>query len=158
MITWKDLCEDPSLEDLPYKIELTKDGTIEMSPTRTRHAIYQSRIDTLLHELMRRGQMLVEVAVMTADNVKVADVAWASDERTRIISDELSCSIAPEICVEVWSPSNTRKKMDKKKKLYLGAGALEFWYCDKDGNISFFDADGERERSKLCPKFPRSVG
>jgi Uma2 family endonuclease len=157
MITWKDLCEDPSLEDLPYKIELTKDGTIEMSPTRTKHAIYQSNIVTELDARIKHGQTFVEVGVMTADNVKVADVAWASEKRTQIIEDELACSIAPEICVEVWSPSNTHKKMEKKKKLYLGAGALEFWYCDAAGNITFFDATGELEHSKLCPKFPRSV-
>ena len=157
MITWKDFCEDPSPEDLPYKIELTKDGAIEMTPTRTRRTVYQSCIGALHHDLMRDGQTLVEVGVMTADNVKVADVAWASNERTKTISDELPCSIAPEICVKVWPPSNTRKKMEKKKKLYLGGGAEEFWCCDEVGKISFFNAAGALERSIFCPKFRRSV-
>jgi hypothetical protein len=33
---WSELCRDPSLEDLPYKIELNAWGKIEMSPASNR--------------------------------------------------------------------------------------------------------------------------
>lgn len=157
MPTWKEICENPKFNDLPYKIELTAAGKIEMSPTRSKHAAYQSRIDRKLSELMGCGEMFVEVAIDTRDSVKVADVAWASEQRAKIIVEEFSCSVAPEICVEVWSPSNTRREIAEKRELYLEAGALEFWYCDKEGTITFYDATGELAASKLCPAFPRSI-
>ena len=51
-------------------------------------------------------------------NVKVADVAWASDERADVILDEVSASVAPEICVEVRSDGNTSAEMEFKKTLF----------------------------------------
>ncbi len=31
-MTWEEVCDDPRLQDLPYKIELNQWGNIEMSP------------------------------------------------------------------------------------------------------------------------------
>jgi Uma2 family endonuclease len=58
----------------------------------------------------------------------------------------------------VWSPSNSADEIEMKKRLYLGKGAQEFWYCDAKGGISQFDQSGELTQSKLCPQFPKRVG
>ena len=153
-MTWLDLCKDKRLQDLPYKIELNKAGKIIMSPTRNRHGYYAGKITRLLAKLIPRGEVLVELAVETEDSTKVADVAWASPKTFKIICDEASCSVAPEICVEVRSPFNPDSEMDEKRALYLKAGAKEFWLCDERGRISFFNAAGLLKRSQRCPKFP----
>lgn len=157
MPTWKELCEDPKFNDLPYKVELNAVGQIIMSPVRNIHGHYQSEIAALLRERLPNGKVMVECGVETSDNVKVADVAWVSNEKWKVLRDRFSCSVAPEICVEVWSPSNTRRELDWKRQLFVTAGADEFWYCDKDGKLAFFDGSGEIAQSKLCPGFPRSV-
>jgi len=59
----------------------------------------------------------------TADGVKSADVVWVSDSRADIILEEDAASIAPEICVEVKSASNTLKEMLEKKRLVFRSGS-----------------------------------
>ncbi|MBV9656672.1 MAG: Uma2 family endonuclease, partial [Verrucomicrobia bacterium] len=127
---WEEICQDPKFQDLPYKIELNRFGQIIMSPATARHGNFQSNLAHLLKTLMPGGDTFTELGVETSDSVKVADVAWASDERCAIIENQSSASIAPEICVEVKSPSNSRAEIAIKCQLYLDAGALEFWHCD----------------------------
>ena len=152
-MTWAELCNDKRLQDLPFKIELDRFGKIIMSPTRNIHGFFASRIAHLLKELLPSGETLVECAVETADGTKVADVAWASPETFAVIKPEFSCSVAPEICVEVLSPSNQANEMEFKKQLYLRAGAKEYWVCDEEGKIRFFNVTGEIKGSILCPEF-----
>lgn len=156
-MTWPEVCDDKRLADLPFKVELNRFGKIEMSPTRNIHGYFASEIAQRLKQLMGSGKTLVECAVNTAEGVKVADAAWASDRTFVVIRNEASCSTAPEICVEVTSPSNQRAEIDFKRQLYLRAGAREFWVCDEEGNVEFFGADGVLERSALCPSFPRKL-
>jgi Uma2 family endonuclease len=157
-MTWAEACNDRSLQNLPYKVELNRDGKIIMSPTRNKHGFYQTEIAILLKNLLPHGHAIVECAIDTEEGTYVADATWVSTERFKVIEDELSSSIAPEICVEVWSPSNTKEEIAMKRRLYLGKGALEFWYCDEKGRITHFDASGELRQSNLCPQFPRQVG
>jgi Uma2 family endonuclease len=57
---------------------------------------------------------------------------------------------APEICVEVLSPSNSTKEIDDKRCAYLAAGALEVWIVDPVGRtIAFFGPEGARAGSQL---------
>ena len=40
---WDSLCDDKSLEDIPYRVELTRQGQLVMSPHRSYHSIYLNR-------------------------------------------------------------------------------------------------------------------
>jgi len=156
-MNWQEVVEHPSLRDLPFKIELNERGQIVMSPTKVAHAAYQGAIVLLLKALIKKGRLLVECAVETSKGTKVADVAWASTARYKRIIREIACSIAPEICVEVFSESNTKAEMEEKRRLYLAHGAKEVWFCDRQGRMSFYDAEEKLKRSVLCPKFPGKV-
>ena len=105
------------------------------------------------------GEVVVECAVETIDGVKEADCAWMSQSLWNKVKDEYACSPAPEICVEVLSPDNTRKEMKEKKALYFAAGAVEVWFRDRKGAMTFFlDADSDgAPASKLCPEFPPRI-
>lgn len=153
-MTWVELCNDKNLQDLPYKIELNRAGKIIMSPTRNLHGYFAVKIAKILGELLPDGETIAECAIETEDSTKVADVAWVSQKTFAIIKKEFSCSVAPEICVEVLSPSNAKAEMEFKRKLYLQAGAREYWVCDEVGALQFFNASGQVERSILCPAFP----
>jgi len=151
---WKEVCEHQSLQNLPFKIELNEKGQILMSPVKVYHSAIQGKISRLLPGI---GIVLPECAIKTEKGTKVADIAWCSEERFKIIEHEAECSIAPEICVEVLSSSNTEDEMEEKRVLYISAGATEFWICNEKGDIIFFDAKGRIERSKLVPNFPTKV-
>lgn len=157
MFTWEQLCEDKRFQDLPFKIETNARGQILMSPTSMYHGSNAYRIARLLESLMHQGEVIVECAVQTADGVKEADTAWVSEELWHQVQDAACCSPAPEICVEVISKSNTWEELMHKRQLFIGAGASEYWLCDKEGNIRFFDGITELETSHACPGFPKKL-
>ena len=163
-MNWTEVCEDRTLANLPYKIELDKYGKIIMSPAKKKHSKLQIRIQRLLLKLLRGGEPLPECAVETLEGTKVPDVAWISDARWASMDpNEASCSVAPEICIEILSASNTREEMlgtpEKagKRELYFQSGAVEFWICTESGRISFYDSSGQIRKSKLCPEFPEQL-
>jgi hypothetical protein len=47
--------------------------------------------------------------------------------------------------------------MEFKKQLYLRAGAKEYWVCDEEGKIRYFNVTGELGKTVLCPDFPPQV-
>jgi Uma2 family endonuclease len=151
---WREVCEHPSLQNLPFKVELNENGQILMSPVKVYHSAFQGKITRLLPET---GVVLPECAVKTEKGTKVADIAWASEERFQTIGQEAECSISPEICVEVISTSNTENEIKEKGDLYFKSGAIEFWVCSQDGNMSFYSVHGEINKSKLVPDFPSTI-
>jgi len=156
-LSWKEVCEDPNLQDLPYKIETNDRGQIVMSPTYAWHGKFAFRIAQRLEETLPEGESSVETAIQTAKGTKVADAIWCTAERWAEIKDAYDVPVAPEICVEVRSPTNTDAEIDEKRQLYLDAGAEEVWVCDEKGQIIFYDADGEREASQRASSFPSRI-
>ena len=154
---WKEVVEDPSLRDLPYKIETNEWGQIVMTPASGRHAMYQSYIIEWLNRLARGGRTLPECPIQTSKGVRVADVAWTSDAFLKKYGAPLSFPESSEIVIEVLSPSNSTTEMEDKRRLYFEAGAKEFWLCDEYGNMRFFSPQGEMEKSGLFPEFPGHI-
>ena len=155
---WQELCENPQLKDLPFKMELNHWGQIVMSPAKNAHSVLQWEIQRTIYDLVgNHGKIIPECAIQTSDNVKVADVAWISPERYERVKHEIAYSQAPEICVEIISASNTKNEMLVKKDLYLAAGAQEVWICSMAGEMSFFDLSGELNQSELIKSFPAKL-
>jgi Uma2 family endonuclease len=155
-MNWQEICEHPSLQNLPFKIELNEHGEIIMNAVRVTDSLYQGEIEFLLRSLLKKGKTLPECAIKTSKGTKVADVAWASPDILRIIKHETECSIAPEICVEVLSSSNTNDEMLEKRHLYFEAKAKEVWIC-KEGKMYFYNISGQLVNSLLVPLFPVKV-
>ncbi len=156
-MNWQEVCKDPNLKDLPYKIELNRLGQIVMSPVKVIHSLLQGEIQRQLERRLTRGKALPECAVRTREGTKVADVAWLSAKRLKIVRDEIECSVAPEICIEVISESNTDSEMAQKRRLYFEAGAQEFWTCDEKGRVAFYTPEGAAEISPMIPDFPHTI-
>jgi Uma2 family endonuclease len=153
-MNWQEICSHPALADLPFKLETDRWGHIVMSPASNRHSRLQSLIARLLDRAMTGGEAFVECSVATLDGIKVADVAWASEDFLRRHGDADPYSEAPEIVVEVLSPSNTQAEMEEKKMLYFDRGAKEVWICSDNGAMIFNDAVQRLEHSVLAPTFP----
>ena len=157
---WAEICANPVLRELPFKIQTDKWGHIVMSPATNEHGMYQAKIVALLSRLLDTGAIIAECSIQTREGVKVADVAWASDDFIGRNRGDNPFREAPELCVEILSPSNTVMEMDEKKELYFARGAKEFWICDKcdkNGNITFHKNTGEISRSELAGNFPSPV-
>lgn len=154
---WAEVVEHPSLQDIPFKIETNEFGEIVMNPVKINHSIFQGRISALLQIMRLEGASMVECAIRTSKGIKVADIAWASMEVVKQIQDETEASIAPEVCVEVISRSNTEEEMREKRELYFERGAVEVWTCDNSGNIKFYSKKGEMEKSEMFSNFPNKI-
>ncbi|MEZ4525098.1 MAG: Uma2 family endonuclease [Desulfobacterales bacterium] len=129
-MNWQQVCENPGLRDLPYKIEINERDQIIMSPARLAHGNYPFEIGRILFEIMNwQGRIVTECAIRTAKGTKVADVAWFSEQRWNQVRHEYDSPVAPEICAEVISSANTDSEMREKKRLYFQAGAEEIWFC-----------------------------
>ncbi len=146
---WAEVVADPALRDLPYKIELNAWGKIEMTAASNRHGRLQARTASELNRQLTQGDAITEASVLTDIGVRVPDVAWASAAFLQAHGEETPFTRAPEICVEIISPSNTEAETREKVRAYLAAGAEEVWVIREDGHVLFFDGAGGRAASRF---------
>ncbi|PSQ85200.1 MAG: Uma2 family endonuclease [Bacteroidetes bacterium QH_2_63_10] len=154
---WQEIARDPVLRDLSYKVETNVQGQLIVSPHQNSHSFLQASVRDLLQEQASEGVVVLEFAIATEQGVKVPDVIWTSPERR----DEMEATgdpttLAPEICIEVMSDTNTEEEMQQKRSLYLQAGAEEVWVVDGEGRVRFF-GEADMERSSLVPGYPTRV-
>lgn len=160
LAVWKRLVADPALAALDFRIETDRHGQMIMSPPPApSHGSKQSEICFLLRTIVPTGKVISECPVSTREGVKAVDVAWCSAEKWERFGTEVCFLECPEICVEVWSPSNTRGELEEKKRLYFEAGAEEVWFCGRDGAMRFFQGPSEAvaDHSEKIPEFPVTV-
>ena len=157
-MTWAEMLDDKALNKLDWKIESDRFGNVVMSPPpRSRHREYQGEMIGLLRQKLKDGFAVPECPVETSEGVKEPDAAWISRERRSSRPNDPVYLIAPEICVEVMSPCNSKEETTERKRLFFEKGAVEFWVCDLLGKMTFSDAGGGLPASKMCPDFPAKL-
>jgi Uma2 family endonuclease len=147
---WEELCRDPSLQDLPYKIELNAWGKVEMSPASVRHGWLQAAVASAFARQLHTGVALTECPILTEIGIRVPDVVWASAPFMRKHQGLSPLPRAPEICVEVLSRSNVEAEIEAKTRAYLDAGALEVWIVAEEGSVRFVDQSGDLANSRFA--------
>jgi Uma2 family endonuclease len=83
------------------------------------HSVFQGEIAALLKAERKDGKVLTECAVRTRQGTRIADVAWVSPETFQRVKDEIECSVAPELCIEVLSSSNTAEELMLRSLKFL---------------------------------------
>ncbi len=148
---WSEVINNPFLKDLPFKIELNKFGKILMSPASNSHRRKQMKIGNKLANHLPNGEVISECSIQTSEGVKVADVVWASNEFIQTYAYKTPYPKAPEICIEIVSPSNSKAEIAEKIELYLAKGAQEVWIAYDNGKINTFTHAGEIQTSTIAP-------
>ena len=136
---------------MPYNIELNKFGQVLMSPASNRQGILQYKVGSKIFNNLKSGVIVSKCSILTNDGVKVSNIAWLSDEFYSEFGEQTPHPKAPEICVEVKSPGNSKAEMEEKVRLYLEKGALEVWIVDESAKITFHTHTGKMKTSKLAP-------
>jgi Uma2 family endonuclease len=156
---WHEVLADPLLAKLPHRIETDRHGHIVMSPPPAfPHGRRQATIAGLMLKLIPGGHAVTECPLSTSDGVKAIDVAWISPAREENVTEPIVLERAPEICVEIISPSNTASEIEEKRALYFEAGASEVWTCSLGGKLRFDVTPGRQvDASRLCPAFPQEI-
>lgn len=149
-ITAKDLWESPEGD---RRQELVDGRIIEMGPPGAMHGRVVSRISTRLSEHVNRagsGEVLVGdvgfVLNLPADpeRVRAPDVAYVS--RARLPEGEVPDGYltgAPDLAVEVLSPSDDPIDVQQKVQDFLAAGALLVWIvAPRARTVTVYRPDG----------------
>jgi Uma2 family endonuclease len=155
-VRWSEILEEyhDFFENRPERIETDAYGNLLMSPPPGMH--HQRQADWICQTLqfqLPEAQVYQGLAVLTDSGVKIPDVLAVLSDRPGM-QDTQPFDPAPEICIEVISPSNSAAEIAEKQAIYLAAGAQEVWVCDRNNRMTFFDRSGQLEQSALCAEFP----
>ena len=146
---YRAICEDKRFENLPGKVELDTWGRMLMSPAGNYHALLHGRLSRRVGSL--DGAVMAEASVLTSTGLQVADVAWASAAFMQVHSAETPFTQAPEVCIEVASPSNSLKGLREKAAAYVAAGAQEAWIVfPQSQRIEFYSKQGQVEQTRFA--------
>lgn len=144
---YRALCDDPLYARVPGKIEIDVWGRMVMTPPAYYHGTLQGRLVRKLAAALG-GEASVEVPIATPAGLFLADVAWANRSFAARHQDDLALMRAPEICIEVVSPSNSVQELKEKREAYLAAGAVEVWIVyPKSRRCELYGANGLLEAS-----------
>ena len=145
--------------DLPFPWETNARGQIIMTPVNYEHSNHVSRLIRLFGRIAPEWESGTELGIATADGIKAPDVILASPAYHAQHLKQLGyVHEAPEICIEVMSPSNSWQEMEDKMPLYFAVGALEVWIVDTEGRIAFFAPGNQRlPQSRTIPAAPETL-
>ena len=119
-------------DDGPVYHELRNGEIVALPRPKIEHILTQVRLCDLLRPLIPSGSFLKdEIPFQVSEHeLRVADVAWISVERWRAVNPKSYLQGAPDLVIEVLSPSNTASEMYEKEQLCLENGSRQFWVVD----------------------------
>ena len=131
-LTYQDYFDLPESED---RYELI-DGELYMAPTPIpEHQIFVYYLAKVIEEFVTRyrlGRMIIspQDVVLSDDIVVQPDIMFVSNERLHIIKWGHYVQGAPDLVVEVLSPSTERFDRTVKRERYTNFGVREYWIAD----------------------------
>jgi Uma2 family endonuclease len=142
----------------PVYHELRHGEVVEVTRPKLKHAIFQGVFRDIFHELAEPGSYVdIEVAFRPKPEfeLRVADVAYLSKERFQKTDSEDYIQGAPDLVVEVLSPSNTVYEINEKEAICLENGCKEFWVFDPAlPQIKVSTPDGHTVTYKIGQQIP----
>jgi len=141
----------PSIPRQPYKLSLDEymelpndgkryqilDGVLDVTPApQPRHQHIQNRLAYVLTaELEERGRGVIYAApidvVLHSNTIVQPDLIFVATERLHIVG-ESNVQGAPDLVVEILSPSTRRTDVLVKSELYARFGVSTYWVVDPD--------------------------
>jgi Uma2 family endonuclease len=116
-----------------FVYELHHGEVVALTRPKARHEKLQLRLSRLLQPRLKAfGEVATEVAYRPVPefDLRAADVAVVSQERWDAIDPDDNLRGAPELVIEVLSPSNAPRQLRELAALCLANGAVECWIVD----------------------------
>ena len=171
LYTADDLLNMP--QDDGKRYELIKGVLIVMSPANETHGEVAMEFGRLIANHVRAHKLGRVYTAETGfelfrdpDTVLAPDVAFVSKARLKPRTDKFA-ALAPDLAVEVVSPSNTKQEMHEKIALYFQAGTRQVWivypksraiyvYRAED-DVTILKRDGTLDGGDVLPGFSVKV-
>lgn len=133
------------------KQELVRGEVVTMPPPGFRHGRCQIKVGVHLELFARStnlGRVTVESGVVTEngpDSVRGPDIAYWTFERLPADQEPVVyANVAPDLVVEVLSPSDKQKNWTKKVREYFASGVRMVWVVDPESRtVGVFRKPGE---------------
>jgi len=126
--------------------ELHFGEVVAMTRPRPRHWLLQRRLVRLLEPRLKEfGEAGVEIPfrALPEFDLRAADVAVISHARMAALDLDDDFRGAPDLVIEVKSPSNTERQLRELAAFCLTRGAMEFWIVDGERkSVTVFHRDG----------------
>jgi Uma2 family endonuclease len=113
-----------------FEYELHHGEVVALTRPKARHYSMQVHLQDLLAPKLRNfGRVVIEMPYrpLAEFELRAADVAAVSHARWQAIDPEDNLRGAPDLVIEIKSPSNTRKQLQELVTLCLANGAMECW-------------------------------
>lgn len=124
-----------AMPDDGFRYELVNGELIRMPPAADEHGQVTMELAGPLHSHVKQNKLGTVYAAETGfkidsnpDTVRAPDIAFVSNERMKETQRPQSYRVgAPDLAVEVLSPSDTVRKVEAKVAAWLEAGARAVW-------------------------------
>ena len=127
--------------------ELNEGALVLMTHPKYRHMAVSHKVLRALQEFLtthRVGEAYIEMAYLLAEDpatLRVPDVSFLRSERLSGVGDDEYLRGAPDLAVEVVSPSNPKMDLEQKIRQYQTAGVAFIWALYPDRRcVDVFDA------------------
>jgi Uma2 family endonuclease len=143
MSTTTRLITADELEEMPHRDEHGNDCRLElirgelkvMSPTKPIHGIVCARLAAALINFVEANNLGMAFGAETGfvvergpDSVLGVDAAFVSNKQLATVENfDKFFPFAPDLAIEVLSPSNTVREINEKIAFYFAAGSLAVW-------------------------------
>lgn len=141
----------------PFREELINGEIVMMSPAATNHNFISGNIYHIFRTYLK-GKMCVpfgdgEVVFLTPENTFIPDGMIVCD-RSKIKSDGVHG--APDLVIEVLSPSTAKNDRRSKMKVYAETGVREYWIIDPVSKMleQYLQEDGKLVLSEAYAVYP----
>src|SRR5687768_9520186 len=160
--------------DGPYCHELVKGELLTMSPPGAKHGAVTMRLSSALDTHVEENKLGIVFVAETGfllerdpDTVLAPDSSFIRSDRINTLPDGY-LEMAPDLVVEVISPTQSRPEMERKATRWLDYGVLEVWLVDAKrltvnirrpaGNNQLLREGEDLTGGDIVPGFRISVG
>ena len=119
----------------PVYHELRHGEVVAVTRPKLKHTLIQGRLRDFLKKVAETGSLIeteIGFRALPEHELRIADVAYLQAGRFAAVDLNDYIQGAPDLVIEVLSPSNTAAEIYDKEKLCLENGAQEFWVVDPD--------------------------
>lgn len=143
------------------------DGEVwDMTPAPSRlHQEISIHLSSMLHDFFKEKDCSVyaapfDVRLLDSDNAEDYAVTTVVQPDISVICDQAKldhrgCVGAPDLIVEILSPSTAAKDLKVKRALYEQHGVREYWLIhptDQVVMIYHLDEDGQYDKAQICDR------
>jgi len=138
------------LDDDSHRHELIKGELLTMPPPGDPHGTVTMNLSVLLFTYVKSnnlGRVAAELGYKlesNPDTVLAPDISFIARDRAGVVSEGYR-SGAPDLAIEVLSPSDRRGHVERKTSLWLELGAKSVWNVNpRQRTVEVYRANGEK--------------